>query len=255
MREILDWAARNVSLLAPLTMAAAALWLLLPRVPERRSFRIGGALLGVASLVCIGVWWTQPSGAAIHDALFYLLSAAAVSSAVLMITNRHPVYAALWFAVATMSVCGLFLMRAAPFLAAATVIVYAGAIIVTFLFVIMLAQQQGLTIYDRRATQPLSAVVATTLLLGGFLMTIPSWRDMADRVPTNASSPVADDPAALAAANPLSQPVDGELGTMRGLGRSLFGDYLFTVELAGTLLLVACIGAIAISPRRSQGSL
>ena len=42
---------------------------------------------------------------------------------------------------------------------------------------------------------------------------------------------------------------------MRGLGRSLFGDYLFAVELAGTLLLVATIGAIAIAPRRGRGTL
>ncbi len=61
---------------------------------------------------------------------------------------------------------------------------------------------------------------------------------------------------AAAEANPLSRPVEGaELGTMRGLGRSLFGDYLFAVEVAGTLLLVAAIGAIALAPRRSQGTL
>jgi NADH-quinone oxidoreductase subunit J len=59
-----------------------------------------------------------------------------------------------------------------------------------------------------------------------------------------------------ALANPLSRPVEGQsLGTMRGLGRSLFGDYLFAVELAGTLLLVATIGAIAIAPRRARGTL
>ena len=45
------------------------------------------------------------------------------------------------------------------------------------------------------------------------------------------------------------------VGNLKGLGRSLFGDYLFAVELAGTLLLVACIGAIAIAPRREQGAL
>jgi NADH-quinone oxidoreductase subunit J len=56
-------------------------------------------------------------------------------------------------------------------------------------------------------------------------------------------------------ANPLSRPADGQIGTMRGLGRSLFGDYLFAVEIAGTLLLVGAVGAIAISPRRSQGTL
>jgi NADH-quinone oxidoreductase subunit J len=56
-------------------------------------------------------------------------------------------------------------------------------------------------------------------------------------------------------AHPFSRPPAGELGRVRGLGRSLFGDYLFAVELAGTLLLIATIGAIAIAPRRSQGTL
>ncbi|MGC1276392.1 MAG: NADH-quinone oxidoreductase subunit J [Planctomycetaceae bacterium] len=255
MDEIADWAAHNLSLLIPLVTGAAAVWLLLPRVPERRSFRVAGAVLGMIALVCIAFWWTRPSGEIVHDVLFFLLSAIAISSAVLMITSHNPVYAALWFAMATLSVCGLFLLRSAPFLAAATVIVYAGAIIVTFLFVIMLAQQQGLAIYDRQASQPLSAVVATFLLLGGILVTIPSWRADADRSQASVRDTAAEEPARTIGANPLSQPVDGDLGTMRGLGRSLFGDYLFAVELAGTLLLIACIGAIAISPRRSQGSL
>ena len=58
--------------------------------------------------------------------------------------------------------------------------------------------------------------------------------------------------------NPLSQaPSDNptEIGSLRVLGRSLFGDYLFAVELAGTVLLIATIGAIAMAPRRSQGKL
>ena len=80
-------------------------------------------------------------------------------AAILMITNRNPVYSALWFALATLSVCGLFLLQSAPFLAAATVIVYAGAIVVTFVFVIMLAQQSGATVYDQRSRQPFLATV------------------------------------------------------------------------------------------------
>jgi NADH-quinone oxidoreductase subunit J len=56
--------------------------------------------------------------------------------------------------------------------------------------------------------------------------------------------------------NPLSRPAPGaSQWTLRALGRSLFGDYLFAVELAGTLLLVATIGAIAIAPRRARGTL
>ena len=83
-----------------------------------------------------------------------------------MITNRNPVYSALWFALVTLSVCGLFLVAVAPFLAAATVIVYAGAIVVTFVFVIMLAQQSGATVYDQRSRQPFLATVSAFLLLG-----------------------------------------------------------------------------------------
>jgi NADH-quinone oxidoreductase subunit J len=57
-------------------------------------------------------------------------------------------------------------------------------------------------------------------------------------------------------ANPLSQLTpDQTMGRMHALGRSLFGDYLFAVEIAGTLLLVATIGAIAIAPRRRRGTL
>ena len=95
--------------------------------------------------------------------------------AVLMITSRKPVYAALWFALVTFSTCGLFLLQSAPFLAAATIIVYAGAIIVTFLFVMMLAQQAGATAYDQRARQPLLATIVAFVLLGALLYTIKIW--------------------------------------------------------------------------------
>lgn len=250
MGTLLAWMSHNVTLLIPLLTGAAAVWLLMPRLPERQGLRFAGAILGVASLATAGVWLTPPTGNVVHDVMFYTLSAVAVSSAVLMITNYNPVYAALWFALTTLSVCGLFLLRSAPFLAAATVIVYAGAIIVTFLFVIMLAQQHGYSIYDRRATQPLPAVAATFLLLGGVLIAQQSSRH---------ESPAAERPVmsetVAAEANLLSRFEDREPGTMRGLGRSLFGDYLYAVELAGTLLLVACIGAIAIAPRRSRGTL
>ena len=98
--------------------------------------------------------------------LFSIFSIAALASAVMMITNRNPVYAALWFALVTLSTCGLFLLQSAPFLAAATIIVYAGAIVVTFVFVMMLAQQSGATIYDQRSRQPLLATITAFILLG-----------------------------------------------------------------------------------------
>jgi NADH-quinone oxidoreductase subunit J len=199
-------------------------------------------------MIAAGVLLARPSGTPAEDFLFYLFSAVAFASGTCMVTSRNPVYAALWFALTTLAVCGLFLLRSAPFLAAATAIIYAGAIIVTFLFVIMLAQQLGAPRYDRQANRPLPAVIVAFTLLGALLVVIQEWREAAPAAPAAAVN-------VAAPANPLSRPADGELGTMRGLGRSLFGDYLFAVELAGTLLLVAAIGAIAIAPRRSQGTL
>jgi len=256
-----DWLRENYGLVIPLLLGAAAVWLLMPRAAGAGS-RTAGAVAGLAALVTAGLWLTHPSDGATRTFMFYLFAAGAVAGAALMITHHNPVYAALWFAVATLCVCGLFLLRSAPFLAAATVIVYAGAIIVTFLFVIMLARQHGAPLYDRQAARPFLTTVVAFAVLGGMLYTLREWRaavpqtavvegvEVVTRGTRYLTTPVA------AEANPLSRPVENaELGTMRGLGRSLFGDYLFAVEIAGTLLLVAAIGAIALSPRRSQGTL
>jgi NADH-quinone oxidoreductase subunit J len=175
-----------------------------------------------------------------------------------MISSRNPVYAALWFALATLSVCGLFVLRTAPFRAAATVIVYAGAIIVTFLFVVMLASQSGTALYDQRASQPFSAVATGTVLLFAFLLVLTgegsaavSAHVRATGVPGEAAIAVSDasNTATGERANTAERP-----GTLRGLGSALFGKYLLFVELAGTLLLAAAVGAIAIAPRRKRGA-
>jgi NADH-quinone oxidoreductase subunit J len=205
----------------------------------------------------------------VEHGLFYFFGGGAVISGVMMITDHRPVYAALWFAVVTLATCGLFLLNAAPFLAAATVIVYAGAIVVTFLFVIMLAQQAGATGYDRKAYQAELATMGGFLMLGAILFTLQEWGSASTRLAA-AGSAVPEKqilfvrPPRNITANPLSKPVslkedqnadENDLGTLQGVGRSLFGDYLFAVELAGTVLLIATIGAIALAPRRSQGTL
>jgi NADH-quinone oxidoreductase subunit J len=241
--------------------------------------RIQEPWVGVAALALMagGVWWMMPRRVNLPKAvgliaaligafvlasriraadtdvgrtiLFSVLATAAVACAILMITNRNPVYSALWFALVTLNVCGLFWLQAAQFLAAATVIVYAGAIVVTFIFVIMLAQQAGATVYDQRSRQPLFATMAAFLLLGALLSTLRAAKP--DDV--HLASPDSVVTANVFSHQPKEKQMDAEM--MKGLGRSLFGDYLFAVELAGTLLLVATIGAIAIAPRRSRGTL
>src|SRR5205085_3546306 len=93
----------------------------------------------------------------------------AVAAAVAMITSRAPVYSAIWFALSLLGVAGLLFQGGAQFLGVATVVVYAGAIVVTFLFVIMLAQPEGHSAYDRLTWGGLPkilAVVTAGLFLG-----------------------------------------------------------------------------------------
>jgi NADH-quinone oxidoreductase subunit J len=245
----MDWIEQNGLDLLALVLIAKGVWWLMPRAEQRS--RIIGLTLAFLGTLLGAIRLEAASGPSIEAVLFPLCAVVAVLCAILMITNRNPVYSALWFALVTLSVCGLFLLQSAPFLAAATVIVYAGAIVVTFVFVIMLAQQAGATIYDQRARQPFVATVATFVFVAILLGTL------ADSRPGNADT-TGDSALVTAAsgANPLSRPPEGATTyTLRSLGRSLFGDYLFAVELAGTLLLVATIGAIAIAPRRRRGTL
>jgi NADH-quinone oxidoreductase subunit J len=263
--DLSEWLRNDGAVLVPLVLGAAAVWLMMPRLPYRPALRTAGAACGLAALVTAGLWLVEPAGDVTGKLLFYVFAGAAVASGALMITDRNPVYSALWFALATLCVCVLFMLRSAPFLAAATTIVYAGAIIVTFLFVIMLARQHGTAIYDARSAKSLPAVVTAFALLGGMLYAIDAWRDARPVTQDAGRAASPRDGAPVAAqfltspvatrANPLSRPERGEVGTMRGLGRSLFGDYLFATELAGTLLLVAAVGAVALAPRRSQGTL
>jgi NADH-quinone oxidoreductase subunit J len=240
-----NWIKGNWTVISALAIMACGVWWLMPRTV--RLPKIVGLLLAIFGADWL-VYQLNASGPSAQRVLFAAFATAAILAAILMITNRNPVYSALWFALATLAVCGLFLMQSAPFLAAATVIVYAGAIVVTFVFVIMLAQQSGATVYDQRSRQPLMATVFGVLLLGALMAMLKS---------TSADDlHFADGQPLVASANVLSHTAKGEqLGTMLGLGRSLFGDYLFAVELAGTLLLVATIGAIAIAPRRRGGTL
>jgi NADH-quinone oxidoreductase subunit J len=181
------------------------------------------------------------------------------------------VYSALWFAAVVLSTSGLFVLAGAQFLAAGTVIVYAGAIIVTFLFVIMLAQMEGKAVYDRSARAPGAAVLTCFLLLGALVVCLvdpgfapattnasdpntylPKGRDLADLHKLHATNPLRG--ALEHAMRPTSSVYtesNQEKPDVAGLGESLYADHLLVVELAGTLLFAALITAVAITnPRR-----
>src|SRR5678809_827752 len=105
----------------------------------------------------------------------------AILFAGLMITGRNPARSALAFAMVVLSTCGLFLLLAAPFLTAATIIIYAGPIIVTFLFVSMLSQQEGPSNAALRTREPALAAAAGFVLLATFLVGLQrvyDWRSV-----------------------------------------------------------------------------
>lgn len=251
----MKWTMENGAVLAPLILGWLAVWWLLPR--EKGRSRVLGGLLGVGALVSLQATLLPPVGNLVRDILFFLFAGLAIGAGVLMITDRNPVFAALWFALTTLAVCGLFLLNSAPFLSAATIIVYAGAIVVTFLFVIMLAQQTATSNYDSRAVQPGVASLLSFVLLGTLLFSLQEWGGIdgkaADAARDGQFLALSNSKANVFSQPPSSNPA--EIGSMRVLGRSLFTDYLYVVELAGTVLLIATIGAIAIAPRRSQGTL
>jgi NADH-quinone oxidoreductase subunit J len=219
----------------PVLLGLLAVYLLLPRL---RPFPplLGCVAAGLALLS--GGWLLIRSNVFLPERiLFYAFSGIAIVAGGLLVTQRHPVRAALSFALVVLSTCGLFLLQAAPFLMAATIIVYAGAIIVTFIFVIMLAQQLGPSDADDRSRDPVLACIAGVVLLGTllFALNLDQQSEKPSLQPATAAS------VRLPAENVAS------------LGQVLFSNYLIPVELAGTLLLVATVGAIAITGRRAEG--
>jgi NADH-quinone oxidoreductase subunit J len=165
--------------------------------------------------------------------LFWLLSMIALIAAVSMIIQRNPVYSALFLIVTLLSLAALFLLLHAHFLAAIQIIVYAGAIMVLFLFVIMLLDVRRTEISPSRVNLQKSLGI----LLGAvfFVETVLVLR----------SATVTE----MARTVPL--PTDPDFGSAAALGRALFSGYVFPLQLAAILLFVALIGAVILAKRRA----
>jgi NADH-quinone oxidoreductase subunit J len=262
MNALLEWIIENRGLLVVPVFGFVALYFLLPR--ESRVWRPVGIAFGVAALGVMGFLFGSP-GTSLHGVLFYVFAGVAIVAAVATVSFANPIYSALSFALVTLSASGLFVLRGAMFLGATTTIIYAGAIVVTFLFIIMLSRHPGNAPYDRRAREPFLATLAAFLLLGVLLFTLDDWVLGGSR-PSSAAfkSLAAADPQYLPPRStagfvplqpnenpyPHSHMLTTDASPLRGLGRTFFTDYLITIELAGTLLLVAGVGAVAIAPRR-----
>ncbi len=205
---------------------SVALALLLPY--RSRQARWPGVVMGIlgAGLVITGLplelHWSEAG-------LFYVLTVITLVSAVATISMENAVYAAIWFALSLLGTAGLFFFQGAQFVAVATIVVYAGAIVVTLLFVIMLAQPDGQATYDRiswaRSSKTVSVITAALLVA---LLTITLEQ-------------VAPSLSATTLPTDLLQTEHVAL-----LGKHLFTEHLIEIEIAGTLLLVALVGAVAV---------
>lgn len=226
---------------------ALSLWLMLPRgaAPGRRL----GILLGFVSLGCFGLL-VQRSGSWADDSVFCLLAGITVVGAAATVTARSPVYSAIWFAIVLMGTAGLFLFQGAQFLGVATVVIYAGAILVTFLFVLMLAQPQGHAYYDRLSWEALLSAATGAVMIGILAMTIggalrPGVQDAAGSAASLADVPGAERATEAEHAEKLKRNILAEEHVAQ-LGGQLFSRHLIAVEVAGSLLLAALVGAVAI---------
>ena len=231
------------------TAAAASLWLLLPRGSESPAARWLGLLLGAAALAGFVATGRRLGGLG-EESVFLIVSLMAIVSGAATIVTRSPVYSAIWFALALAGVAGVLLVLGAQFLGVATIVVYAGAILVMFLFVLMLAQPSGLAPYDRVSSEPLLSAVAGAILLGLLTLSIgrlSSEPSLCCAVPSRSAAVTAAAPGAASSAAVAADPLAKD--QVARLGAELFGRHLLAVEVAGVLLLAALIGAIAVISR------
>jgi NADH:ubiquinone oxidoreductase subunit 6 (subunit J) len=159
-------------ILCPIILGGIAVYLLLPRA--RPIPALWGAIAAGLAILSGGWLLLRTNIFTPETLLFYAFSAIAVLGGGLLVTQRNPARAALSFAVVVLAVCGLFLLQAAPFLMVGTIIIYAGSIVVTFLFVLMLAQQEGPSDADQRSREPLLATIGGIVLLGAVLYLVRS---------------------------------------------------------------------------------
>ena len=168
--------------------------------------------------------------------VFVLAALIAVAGSIGVVTSRHPVHSVLFLIQTLFGVAILFVAQGAHFLAAVQVIVYAGAIVVLFLFVIMLL---GVDRAEARAADPFRGQRPMALLVGviglaqfGLLLRSATWS-------TGAKS--------------VAGPLSGPGSNVEKLGRSLFTTYLLPFEVTSALLVIAVVAAVILTKRPPAG--
>ncbi len=158
--------------------------------------------------------------------LFWFLSIMALFSALMMITNKNPVYSVLWLIATFFAISGHYILLNAQFLAIVNIIVYAGAIMVLFLFVIMLMNLNKETEPQKNRWLKVAGAVAGGCLL---LVLVAALKDVD--------------------AKQKALVVAGDIGLIKSLGKELFTTYVVPFEISSVLFLSAMIGAVVIGKK------
>jgi NADH-quinone oxidoreductase subunit J len=163
----------------------------------------------------------------ITQILFWILSVTAIFSALMVVTNRNPVYSVLWLIVTFFAISGHYILLNAQFLAIVNIIVYAGAIMVLFLFVIMLMNLKKSVPDDKNRWMKFIGAIA-----GGSLLLV--------LVAALKNSDLKGQQALL---------LDGNIGLIHQLGKELFTTYVVPFEISSILFLTAMVGAVVIGKK------
>lgn len=167
------------------------------------------------------------------EKLFYFLTFLALASGLMVVVSRNPVHSVLYLILTFFSLSGHYILLNAQFLAAVNIIVYAGAIMVLFLFVIMFLNMRT----HNEPMAPIWAQLAAVVSAGLVLMVL-------------VAAAKASSPALEAVADTDS--FDSQIGLVQTLGQTLFSQYLIPFELTSILFLVAIVGAVYLG-RREPG--
>jgi NADH-quinone oxidoreductase subunit J len=159
---------------------------------------------------------------------FYLLAGIMLIGGILVITRRNPVHSALALIVTLLAQASIYLMLYAPFVAGVQIILYAGGIMVLFLFVIMLVSIERSMKERQFNSQWVAGIIAATALGGLFIAVYAKGRDIF----------------------PDGPPTMMEGDNTQKVANLLYGQYMFAFEIASLLLLVAIIGAVVMAKKR-----
>lgn len=164
------------------------------------------------------------------ELIFYAFSAVAVSSALMVVIVRNPVHAVLFLVLTFVATAGLWMLLHAEFLALILVLVYVGAVMTLFLFVVMMLSLQGVLTKETFVRYlPISALIVLTVITLIVMAVSPEKMGLAT-IPA-----------------PPLKPAD--YSDVTNLGSVLYTDYVFPFEVAAVLLLTAIIAAISLTHR------